>query len=120
MEVDLYQRRGFGAVDPVTGIDSSAGLDLAPAPVAAAPVSSTLASVTSGFDLSSMSPTTLLVLGAGGLWFLSTLFSGTKRVYRKVALPIKKHKKRKLELEDARERYERERKRIAEGGRRRR
>ncbi len=112
MEIDLYQRRGMyglGVVDPVTGIDSSV-----------TPPASTgiLSSLTSGIDLSSMSPTTLLIAGAFGLWMLSSIFSGGKKVYRTVARPIKKRKKRKAALADAEERYERERSRIEKGGRR--
>jgi hypothetical protein len=69
MEVDLYQRRGgfagLGVVDSVTGIDS-------------APSTGVLSSLTGGIDLSSMSPTTLLIAGAFGLWMLSSIFSGGK------------------------------------------
>lgn len=107
MEIDLYQRRGMyglGVVDPVTGIDSSV-----------APSTGILGS---GIDLSAMSPTTLLIAGAFGLWMLSSIFSGGKKVYRTVARPIKKRKKRKAALADAEERYERERSRIEKGGRR--
>jgi hypothetical protein len=105
MEVDLYQRGmyGLGVVDPVTGIDSSA-------------TPGVLSSLTGGIDLSSMSPTTLLIAGAFGLWMLSSLFSGGKKAYRTVARPIKKHRKKKRALADAEERYERERSRIEKGG----
>jgi hypothetical protein len=109
MEVDLYQRRrmyGLGVVDPVTGIDSSV----------TTPPASTGALSSFGIDLSSMSPTTLLVAGAFGLWMLSSLFSGGKKVYGKVARPIKKRRKKKRALEDAEERYESERRRIERGG----
>ncbi len=108
MEIDLYQRRGMyglGVVDPVTGLDSSA-----------TPSAGVLSSLTGGIDLSSMSPTTLLIAGAFGLWMLSSIFSGGKKAYRTVARPIKKHRKKKRALADAEERYERERRRIAEGG----
>jgi len=108
MELDLYNRRGMyglGVVDPVTGVDSSA-------------TPGVLSSLTGGIDLSSMSPTTLLVAGAFGLWMLSSIFSGGKKVYRSVARPIKKRRKRKAALADAEERYERERSRIEKGGRR--
>jgi hypothetical protein len=106
MEIDLYNRRGMyglGVVDPVTGVDSSATPGM-------------LSSLTGGIDLSSMSPTTLLIAGAFGLWMLSSIFSGGKKAYRTVARPIKKHRKKKRALADAEERYERERRRIAEGG----
>jgi hypothetical protein len=110
MEVDLYQRRGgfagLGVVDPVTGLDSS---------VAAPASTDILSSLTGGIDLTSMSPTTLLVAGAFGLWMLSSIFSGGKKVYSKVARPIKKRRKRKAALADAEERYERERRRIEKG-----
>jgi hypothetical protein len=108
MELDLYQRRGMyglGVVDPVTGIDSSA-----------TPSTGILSSLAGGIDLSSMSPTTLLVAGAFGLWMLSSIFSGGKKAYRTVARPIKKRRKRKAALADAEERYERERSRIEKGG----
>ncbi len=104
MEIDLYQRRGMyglGVVDPVTGIDSSV-----------APSTGILGS---GIDLSAMSPTTLLIAGAFGLWVMSSLFSGGKRAYSSVARPIKKRRKRKAALADAEERYERERRRIEKG-----
>jgi hypothetical protein len=94
MQVNL---RGMGAIDPVTGLDTSAtGIDLS--------------SLTSG------SPWMMIGAGALGLWVLSSLFSGTKKAYRKVARPIKKSRKRKAALEDAEERYRGERRRIERGG----
>lgn len=96
MEVDLYQRRGLRGL----------GDDASPAP-------------TSGMDLSTIlagqSPYVTLGLGAVGLWLLSSLFSGGKKAYRTVARPLKKRAKRKRSLEEAKDRYERERKRIEEG-----
>jgi hypothetical protein len=122
MELDLYQRRGMfglGVVDPITGIDTSTGLIAPPTPLVdtTAPASTGfLSSITGGIDLTSMSPTTLLIAGAFGLWVLSSVFSGGKKAYRKVARPIKKHRKKRRALEEAGERYESERRRIERGG----
>jgi hypothetical protein len=99
MELDLYQRRGMYGL----------GEDATP------PAPTGMLSSLGGVDLSSMSPTTLLIAGAFGLWVLSSVFSGTKRVYGKVSKPIKKHRKKKRALADAEERYERERRRIEKG-----
>jgi hypothetical protein len=121
MQLDLYQRRGMyglGAVDPITGIDTSTGLVAPPDPTAGlppAPSTGILSSLTGGLDLTSMSPTTLLIAGAFGLWLLSSVFSGGKKAYRTVARPLKKHRKKKRALEEAGERYESERKRIERG-----
>jgi hypothetical protein len=119
MELDLYNRRGMyglGVVDPITGIDTSTGLIAPPDPNAGlTPAPGFLSSLTGGLDLTSMSPTTLLIAGAFGLWLLSSIFSGTKRAYGKVARPIKKHRKKKRALQEAGERYESERRRIERG-----
>jgi hypothetical protein len=114
MEVDLYQRHGMyglGVVDPATGLDSSAPL-----------VTDTTAPVSSGVNFSSLSnlestlsgqsPYVVLGLGALGLWILSSIFSGTKRTYEKVARPIKRRRKRRQELEEAEESYHKRRKSI--------
>lgn len=125
MQLDLYQRRGMyglGVVDPITGIDTSTGLIAPPDPTAGlvpAPSTGFLSSLTGELDLTSMSPTTLLIAGAFGLWVLSSVFSGGKKAYRKVTRPIKKHRKKKRALEEAGERYESERRRIERGGSRR-
>jgi hypothetical protein len=97
MEIDLYQRRGlYGLGDDATG-------SLVPASVDLSSIQSTLAG---------QSPMVLLGLGAVGLWVLSSLFSGTKQAYQKVARPIKRRRKRKAELEEAEESYHKRRKSI--------
>jgi hypothetical protein len=118
MQIDLYQRRGMygmGTVDPITGIDTATGLLAPPDPTAGltpAPSTGLLSSLTGGIDLSSMSPTTLLIAGAFGLWMLNSIFSGSKRAYQTVARPIKRRRKRKQELEEAEESYHKRRKSI--------
>jgi hypothetical protein len=115
MELDLYQRRGMLGLG-VCGDGTDPVLDLTCGGTAVtAPVTSALSSLTSGIDVSSMSPTTLLVAGAFGLWVLSSLFSGGKRAYGKVARPIKKRRKQKRDLEEAEEQYESKKKRIKSG-----
>ena len=117
MELDLYQRRGLyglgdATTDATAATPAATGLDLTSLTSGA---TSTLSTLTSGFDLSSMSPTTLLVAGAFGLWVLSSLFSGGKRAYGKVARPIRKRRKQKRELAEADEAHESRRKRILSG-----
>lgn len=87
MEVDLYQRRrgmyGLGVVDPMTGIDTSAGLTLptttpvvdltAPAPAS----TSFLSSITSGIDLTSMF--SYDALDSGCFWAMGALFGVQRR-----------------------------------------
>ncbi len=100
MELDLYQRRGmYGLGEDATGSPAPASLDLS----------------SIGSSLSGQSPWLVLGLGAAGLWILSSIFSSGKKVYGKVARPIKKHRKRKRALKEAGERYERERRRIESG-----
>ena len=124
MEVDLYQRRGFSGLgvcgdgtDPVLDLTCGATTSAITAPVASVTsgLTSSIASLGSGIDLSSMSPTTLLIAGAFGLWVLSSVFSGGKRAYGKVARPLKRRRKQKKELAEAREQYESRTKRIKSG-----
>ena len=110
MEVDLYQRHGLyglGADDvPVTDQPIPAYLQ--------APSAAINALNTPGI-FGGMSWSTIALLGIGTWFVLSMIGRGTSKAYKTVAAPIKKRRKKKRALGEARERYERERRRIESG-----
>jgi len=108
MEVDLYQRHGlYGLGDDTTPVTDQ------PIP---AYLQTGLNTLNAPGIFGGMSWSTIALIGIGTWFILSALGRGTSRAYSRATKPIKKYRKKKRALGEARERYERERKRIAEGG----
>lgn len=120
MEVDLYQRHGlYGLGDdtPVTDQPIPAYLQQ-PATFSV----ENLSQIGTGLSqpvFGGMSLSTVGLLAIGAWVILSAIGRGTSRAYQTVAKPIKRRQKKKKALGEAKERYERERKRISEGSSRR-
>ena len=114
MQVDLYQRRGLYGLGQESDQPIPAYLQN-PSPG----IFESLSNIGSGLSaplFGGFSWSTIALLGIGAWVLISAIGRGTSRAYSAVAKPIKRRRKKKKALGEARERYERERKRITEGG----